>query len=420
MTWKTITASALRALAVAIFAVCSAGQLRAAEPIKVGFSMALTGGVAQNGKQLLISLELWRDDVNAKGGLLGRPVELVYYDDQSNPSNVPGIYTKLLTVDKVDLLVGPYATNMVAPAMPVIMGHNKTTVSLLAIGVNDHFNYSRYFSMVPVGPEGVKAFSQGYFEVAAAQQPKPATVAIVAADAEFAQTAADGARTNAKALGFKIIYDKSYPPATTDFTPVMRAVQAAAPDIVFVAAYPPDTVGIVRATNEINYAPKMFGGTMIGLLVTPLKVQLGPLMNGIVIMESFVPAPSFDYPGLKEVLEKYRARAAGQQIDPFGYGFLPFGYAAGQVLGKAVSETKSLDHDVLAKYMHKTAFDTIVGPIEFNKDGEWAQPRLVFTQFQNVEPSNLEQFGGMSRRPIVWPDKYKTGTAIYPYAAARR
>ena len=89
--------------------------------------MAMTGGVAQNGKQLLIALQIWRDDVNAKGGLLGRPVELVYYDDQSNPSNVPGIYTKLINVDKVDLMLGPYATNMVAAAMPVIMENNKTT-----------------------------------------------------------------------------------------------------------------------------------------------------------------------------------------------------------------------------------------------------------------------------------------------------
>src|SRR5262249_40009510 len=85
---------------------------RAADPIKVGFSMALTGGVAPNGKQNLLALEIWRDDVNARGGLLGRPVELVYYDDQSNPNNVPGIYTKLLSVDNVDLLLGPYATNM--------------------------------------------------------------------------------------------------------------------------------------------------------------------------------------------------------------------------------------------------------------------------------------------------------------------
>ena len=117
----------------------------AAEPIKVGFSMALTGGVAQNGKQLLIALELWRDDVNAKGGLLGRPVELVYYDDQSNPANVPGIYTKLITVDKVDLLLGPYATNMVAAAMPVIMENNKTTISMLAVERQPAFQLSAIF-----------------------------------------------------------------------------------------------------------------------------------------------------------------------------------------------------------------------------------------------------------------------------------
>src|SRR5262249_20738472 len=99
--------------ALAIIAVgCGAlaAPVRSGDPIKVGFSMALTGSVAQNGKQLIMALELWRDDINASGGLLGRPVELVYYDDQSNPSNVPGIYTKLITVDKVDLLLGPYGS----------------------------------------------------------------------------------------------------------------------------------------------------------------------------------------------------------------------------------------------------------------------------------------------------------------------
>ena len=110
-------------------------------PIKVGAGLALTGGGAPAGKMLLAAIEIWRDDVNAKGGLLGRPVEVVSYDDQSTPSNVPGIYTKLITVDKVDLLLGPYATNFVAPAMPTIMQHNKMTLSLTAIGINRHFNY---------------------------------------------------------------------------------------------------------------------------------------------------------------------------------------------------------------------------------------------------------------------------------------
>ncbi len=364
-------------------------------------------------KQILIALEIWRDDVNAKGGLLGRPVELVYYDDQSNPSNVPGIYTKLMSVDKVDLLLGPYATNMAAAAMPAIMQNNKTTISMLAIGVNSHFNYPKYFSMVPVGPEGVRAFSRGFFELAAAQKPKPKTVAILAADAEFAKTASDGARDNAKAAGFDIIYDKTYPPNTTDFSGVVRSIQASNADVVFVAAYPPDTVGIVSAAHEVRLAPKMFGGTMIGLLVTPIKMRLGPLMDGIVTMESFV--PSFDFPGLKDVLAKYRVKAAGEKIDPFGYGFVPFAYAAGQVLADAVTATKGFDHDKLADYIHGHKFSTVAGEIAYHKNGDWTEPRPVFTQFQNVTPNDLEQFSKTDHQVIVWPDKYKTGNIIYPY-----
>jgi branched-chain amino acid transport system substrate-binding protein len=391
------------AAAIAIaFCWLTLGPARAADPIKIGFSMALTGSVAQNGKQLIIALELWRDDVNANGGLLGRPVELVYYDDQSNPTNVPGIYTKLITVDKVDLLLGPYATNMTAAAMPVIMQHNMATISMLAIDVNRHFHYSRYFDMIPVGPEGTKAFSKGFFVLAAAQKPKPQTVAIVAADAEFSKTSADGAWENAKTEDFKIVYDQSYPPSTTDFAPVMRAVQAVNPDLVFVAAYPPDTVGIVRAAAEIGLSPKMFGGTMIGLLITPIKTQLGPMLDGIVISESFVPAPSFNFPGVTDVLKRYQAKAAGEKIDPIGYAFVPFGYAAGQV------------------YIHHHTFYTVVGEINYAPDGAWAAPRTLVTQFQNVATGNIDQFRDGSVQPILWPPQYKSGTMIYPYAAAKK
>jgi branched-chain amino acid transport system substrate-binding protein len=410
-----------RALVALTFALLAhAAPAHAADPMKVGLSLSLTGGVASNGKQILMALELWRDDVNAKGGLLGRPVELVYYDDQSSPSNVPTLYTKLITVDKVDLLLGPYATNMVAPAMPVIMQNNKTTISFLAIGINRHFNYSKYFSMVPVGPKGAGAFSDGFFELAAAQSPKPQTVAIVSADAEFAKTAADAARDNAKAAGFTIVYERSYPPPTTDFLPVMRAVQAANPDVVYVAAYPPDTVGIIRAANEINLTPKMFGGGMIGMLVTPIKVQLGPLANGLVICESFVRAPRFEFPGVADLFKRYQANARGQGVDPLGYGFAPFGYAAGQVLAKAVEETKSIDHDKLAAYIHGNTFQTVVGDVTFGKDGEWAKSRQLFTQFQNVAPNDLEQFRAGSKQLILWPAEYKTGTMIYPYSEARK
>ena len=411
----------IRALACALVALSASLVMPAkAEPIRVGFSMALTGGVAPNGKQILAAFEIWRDDVNAKGGLLGRPVELVYYDDQSNPSTVPALYTKLITVDKVDLLLGPYATNMVAPAMPVIMQNNKITISFLAIGINQHFNYPKYFSMVPVGPKGAGAFSDGFFELAAAQSPKPQTVAIVSADAEFAKTTADAARDNAKASGFNVAYERSYPPPTTDFLPVMRAVQAANADIVFVAAYPPDTVGIIRAANEINLMPKMFGGAMIGMLVTPIKVQLGSLANGLVIGESFVRAPPFEFPGVVDLFSRYQAKATGQGVDPLGYGFVPFGYAAGQVLAQAVEATKSTNDDKLAAYIHSNTFKTVVGDVAFGKDGEWAKSRQVFTQFQNVVPNDLEQFRAGTKQVILWPATYKTGSMIYPYAEARK
>jgi branched-chain amino acid transport system substrate-binding protein len=294
------------------------------------------------------------------------------------------------------------------------------TFSLTAIGINRHFNYPKYFSMVPVGPKGPGAFSDGFFELAAAQNPKPRTVAIVSADAEFAKTAADAARDNAKAAGFNVVYDRSYPPATTDFLPVVRAVQATNPDIVYVAAYPPDTVGIIRAANEINLVPKMFGGAMIGMLVTPIKVQLGPLANGLVVGESFVRAPPFEFPGVADLFKRYQAKAAALGVDPLGHGFVPFGYAAGQVLAQAVEATKSTDHDKLADYIRSNTFKTVVGDIAFGKDGEWAKSRQLFTQFQNVVPNDLEQFRAGTKQVILWPPEYKTGNMIYPYADARK
>jgi branched-chain amino acid transport system substrate-binding protein len=398
-----------------------AASAQAAESIKVGFSMALTGGVAVNGKQCLLALQIWRDDVNAKGGLLGRPVELVYYDDQSMPSNVPGIYTKLIDVDKVDLVLGPYATNMVAPAMPIIIQHNMTDVSIQALDVNSEFHYPRYFAVLPSGPNTRLAFAEGYFEVAKLQNPKPKTVAIVAADAEFSRNAADGARIAVKNSDFQIVYDKTYPPPTQDFAPIVRAIQALNPDMVFAAAYPPDSIGLIRAMNEVGFAPKMFGGAMIGLLATAPKASLGPLINGILIQETFMNAPSLDFPGLKPLMAKYQAMAPQQGVDPIGYAYAPAAYSAAQILAAGVEGTKSLDHAKIAEYIHGHTISTVTGDIAFGPNGEWAKSRVVYTQFQHVAGGNdIEQFKDASKEPILWPPAYKTGTVIYPYANAKK
>ena len=189
----------LALLAGALFAASAAAQI--GEPIKIGYSMALTGGLASNGRSALLAQKIWEEDTNAKGGLLGRPVKLIYYDDQTNPATVPGIYAKLLDVDKVDLIIGPYATNLQAPAIPIAMQRKKVLIGLLGTAVNSTFNYPSYFSMAPNGPDPKLSYTKGFIDLAMRQNPKPQTVAIVAADGEFALNVSEGARQNVKAAG---------------------------------------------------------------------------------------------------------------------------------------------------------------------------------------------------------------------------
>jgi branched-chain amino acid transport system substrate-binding protein len=397
-----------------------AGPAQAAEPIKIGFGMALTGGLASAGKAALLAMQIWEQETNAKGGLLGRPVKLVYYDDQSNPATVPGIFTKLLDIDKVDIVVGDYGTNLLAPAMPIIIAHKMTFFGLFGLDVNREFHYSQYFSMVPTGgPDPSASFSEGFFAVAAAQQPKPKTLAIVAADAEFPRNAADGARKNAKKAGLKIVYDQTYPPSTADFTPIVRAIDAIHPDVVFSASYPPDAVGMVHAANEIGLHTKLFGGGLVGLQYATFKEQLGPQLDGIVDYDFFEPARTLKFPGVDDFLKRYQAKAGEAGVDPLGYYLPPFAYANLQVVAEAVTATKGLDQEKLAQYCRSHTFKTIVGNIEYGPNGEWAVPRVIEVQYHNVQGHSLDQWKSDERQTILWPAKYATGKTIYPYAKAK-
>ncbi|HTW52306.1 MAG TPA: amino acid ABC transporter substrate-binding protein [Stellaceae bacterium] len=393
--------------------------LRAADPLRIGLGMAQTGPLAANGKSALIAMDIWKDGVNAKGGLIGRPVEFVIYDDQSNPATVPGIYTKLLDVDKVDLVVSGYGTNVIAPAMPVIIQHNKTFLSLFGLAVNAQFHYPKYFTITPTGPDPTVSSTVGFFEVGAAQNPAPKTLAIVAADAEYPRASAEGVRTNAKKFGWDIVYDKSYPPNTTDFSPIVRAVQATNPDAVFVASYPLDSVGMVRAANEVGLKTKLFGGGMVGLQTTSVKEQLGPLMNGIVNYDFWLPAKTMQFPGVLDFLKKYQAKAANSGVDPLGYYLAPWAYTYMQVLADTVEAVKGTDQDKMADYMRATTFKTVMGDIAFGEDGELSVSHSLMVQFQHVTGNGIDQFNTGGQPVILWPAKYKDGDALYPYDSAR-
>ena len=396
-----------------------APDARAQQPIKIGFGMALTGGLAGAGKSALIAMQIWADDVNKKGGLLGRKVELVYYDDQTNSATVPGIYTKLLDVDKVDLIVSGYGTNLIAPAMPIVIQRGLTFPSLFGLAVNEKFKYPNYFQIMPAGPEPLTDWSKGFFELAMQQNPKPKTIALVGADAEFARNAVKGARTNAKKMGLKIVYDRTYPPRTADYTPIVRAIQARNPDIVFVGSYPPDSVGMVKAASEIGLKTKLFGGGMVGLQYASIMTALGSKLNGIVNYDFWVPAPTLKFAGVEAFLKKYQEQAKGKGVDPLGYYLPPYAYAYLQLLEQSVTATKSLDHQKIGAYMRKATFDTVVGKVKFGSNGEWSRTRVLQVQYQGIKDTKLETFTKAGTRTVLYPKEWKSGSINYPYTEAK-
>jgi branched-chain amino acid transport system substrate-binding protein len=415
LTWALIAAIT----ATVVLAGAGAFTARAADPIKIGLGMALTGGLSANGKPALLAMQIWKDEINKKGGLLGRPVELIFYDDQTNPATVPAIYTKLLDVDKVDLVVSGYGTNLIAPLMPIAMERKLTVLGIFGLANNEKYHYPNYFQISPTGPDPATSTATGFFEIAAKQNPKPQTVAIVGADAEYPQTALAGAREIIKRFGFKTVYDKTYPPSTVDYTPITRAIKATNPDILFVASYPPDSVGMLRAAHEVGLQPKIFGGGMVGLQFTTIMKSMGPMLNGIVNYDYWVPEKTMMFPGIQEFFKEYQPRATKEGVDTLGYYLPPYAYAAMQVLGQAVTATKGLDQQKIADYIRANEFPTIVGKIRFGKDGEWAKGRTLMVQYQKVQGDDIEQFRGPGKKPVLYPEEFKSGTIIYPYAAAK-
>ncbi|HEX3175725.1 MAG TPA: amino acid ABC transporter substrate-binding protein [Methylomirabilota bacterium] len=409
----------LAAILVALVAAGGALTARAADPIKLGFGIALTGGLSANGKPALLAIQIWKDDVNKKGGLLGRPVELVFYDDQTNPATVPGIYTKLLDVDKVDLVISGYGTNLIAPLLPIAMERKLTIMGMLGLANNEKYQYPNYFQIQPAGPDPQISTAIGFFELAAKQTPKPQTVALVGADAEYPQNAMVGARELAKRFGMKVVYDRNYPPSTVDYTPIVRAIKATNPDIVFVASYPPDSVGMLRAAHEVGLQPKIFGGGMVGLMFTSVMTSMGPLLNGVVNYDFWAPeGPFLAIPGIKDFLKEYQARAEKAGVDPLGYYLPPYAYSAVQILGQAVEATKSLDQQKIADHIRANEFSTIVGKIRFGKNGEWAKARTLMVQYQKISGNGIDQFRGPGKKVVLYPDEFKSGSLIYPYSAA--
>jgi branched-chain amino acid transport system substrate-binding protein len=387
------------------------------KPLRIGFSIAQTGVLGPGGKSGLIAMEVWRDAVNAKGGILGRPVELVAYDDQSNAASAPAIYSKLVDVDKVDLLLSPYGTNVAGPIVPFAKERGRVLFGMAAIGMNEKIGYDRYFSIGPWGPDPQLTY-QAFFQLAKENGLK--RLAILAASAEFQQTAANGGRLLAKQHGIQVVFDQQYPANTTDFSGLLQALQQGQPDIVYVCSYPAESAAIVRGIDEIGLPPsvQLFGGGMVGVQNASLLESLGSRLNGIVNYELFSIDPKLRQPGSAEFLAAYAQRAAAAKVDPLGHFVQPYWYVAGQVIQAAVEATHGTDDKAIAAWLHANPVQTIVGPIRFGAKGEWTDNRVLMSQFQDVANNDLAQFRTPGKLAIVAPDRFRSGAFKHPFATA--
>jgi branched-chain amino acid transport system substrate-binding protein len=392
-------------LAVAGAATGFAGTANAqAKPLTVGFGMALTGGLAPNGKAALLAMQIATEEINAKGGILGRPVKLVYYDDQSNPSTVPGLYTKLMDVDKVDIVVSGYATNMIAPAMPVVMQKDRTFFALFGLAVNSEFNYPRYFAIQPAGgPKPKEAFAEGFFEVAMAQNPKPQTLAMVGADAEFPRNALEGVRNIAKKYNLKIVYDKNLPAdhgrlhagrarggrdqsrhllrgvLSTRFgrpDPGQQRGRLQAQDLRWRHGRPAGH----RHQDAARAAAERHRGLRLLAAVGGLRQRRGP-----------------------RVREEVPGEVGDAGVDLLGYYLPPYGYALMQDR-RAGRERARQHRRRQARRVHAQAtFKTIVGDIKFNKEGEWETARSWPCSSRASRATASSSSPNPKTEVILWP-----------------
>jgi len=305
-----------------------------------------------------------------------------------------------------------------APIMPFVKQRGLLLMGNFSFQVNSKVGHDMWFNNAPWGP--ADSWAAAFLDLGVKAGGK--TLALLTADQEFAQNLAVTAREVAKKRNLSIVFDQAYPPNTVEFSGILRALNAAKPDIVYVGSYPPDSAGILRAVNEIGVGDnvKIFGGGMVGLQFASVMGNLGSLLNGVVNYNSWLPEQSMYYEGTKAFFETYAKRAVEAKVDPLGYYLAPFGYASGQLVEQAIKATGSLDQKAIAKYLHDHEIKTIVGPIAFSADGEWKETATLMAQFRGVVDKDIEQFRNPGKQVILFPERLKSGDLISPFEAARK
>jgi branched-chain amino acid transport system substrate-binding protein len=383
--------------ATVIFMAPASAQQK--DPIVIGGTLGLTGAFAEPSTDYKAVYDLWLEKVNKKGGLLGRPVKMIIYNDESTPTVAQSLYTRLLDQDKVDLVLAPYTTFVGGAIVPIVMSHKKILFNGGFVGINIFKQNKGWIvgSFTYQEPD----YTRGVFEllksIPEAQRPK--RVAIFTEQNPFTivvRAGIDGkggALNYAKDAGIRVVVDEQYPPNTTDFTGLVQKAKNANADVVLALGLPNGTLQIARTVQQQGFNPAVF--CTCGSQVTTLKgwAGLGEAAEGG--FGTTIAWPTQPFPGIAELGEVFKKR---------GYATLPT-YAVGgtailEVLEQAVEGAKTLDQDKLKEYIQKNEFKTVAGNLKYQEDGtpEYSQ---ILIQYQK------------GKNEVVWPKQFRTAEPVF-------
>ena len=382
MVWTLLTGIA----AAAVMVVCAEAQQA---PIKIGASLSLTGTYAKPGTYQKEGYDVCADEVNAKGGLLGRKVEFVLYDDQSMPPTGVKLYEKLITEDKVDAVMGPYSSPISEAVANVTEKYKKVMVSPLA-ATTSIFRKGRKYIFMVISPAEV--YLEGLVDMAAKRGLK--TIAILNEDTLFAKASANGVAELAKKRGMQVLIQEAYPKGNTDFSGLLVKIKALNPDVIAGGTYFDDAVAITRQMKELGVNPKMFGLTVGGDLPEfhDLLKQNAEYVYGATQWDGSLP-----YPGQKEFVGAYTKRF---KHEPSYHSAA--GYAGCLLYVEAVKRAGTLDADKVRDELLRLKTRTAFGDYAVDQDGFQIAHKMVMLQWQD------------GKRIIVWPDDLANGKPRFP------
>ncbi len=359
-------------------------------PIRVGVTVSLSGPYDGPGSVELEGIQMWVHDINQRGALLGRKVELVYYDDESDPLSSAMLYERLINEDKVDLLLGPYSSDITMAASSVA---EKYQFPMVATGAASDNIWARGYQNIFGVDDVATRYMNLLIESAANAGLK--TIALVYADSEFPRRVAEGVRAQAAAHGMQLVYDQEYALDSADYAKLVSGMMTAQPELVIGGTYLDDSIAIVREAKRQNFSPKAFAFT-VGPALKEFVATLGDDANGILGVVAWMRGAAM--PMAMDFSYRYKIKFGGNASVQAALG-----YGAAQVLEAAVRLAGSLDKDAIRKQLSEMKFQSLLGRYKVDETGRQTAKSTYVMQIQT------------GFRLLVLPKELQDSKIQYPF-----